>query len=34
MTYFEQGQLKATSVIPVGGDHITKDLSIGLTNFN
>lgn len=27
---FENGFLKATSVIPVGGDHITKDLSIGL----
>lgn len=27
---FEQGVLKATSVLPVGGDHITKDLSIGL----
>jgi cell division protein FtsA len=27
---FEQGHLKATTVLPVGGDHITKDLSIGL----
>ncbi|WP_026581495.1 cell division protein FtsA [Bacillus sp. J33] len=27
---FENGALKATSVLPVGGDHITKDLSIGL----
>ncbi|MBY0120785.1 cell division protein FtsA [Bacillus sp. S/N-304-OC-R1] len=27
---FEQGNLKAASVLPVGGDHITKDLSIGL----
>ncbi|MBA4537603.1 cell division protein FtsA [Bacillus aquiflavi] len=27
---FEQGDLKATTVLPVGGDHITKDLSIGL----
>lgn len=27
---FEQGHLKTTSVLPVGGDHITKDLSIGL----
>lgn len=27
---FENGSLKATSVLPVGGDHITKDLSIGL----
>jgi len=30
ITYFEQGQLKATSLLPVGGNHITKDLSIGL----
>jgi cell division protein FtsA len=27
---FEQGHLKATTVLPVGGEHITKDLSIGL----
>lgn len=27
---FENGFLKATSVVPIGGDHITKDLSIGL----
>jgi cell division protein FtsA len=27
---FEQGNLQATSEIPVGGDHITKDISIGL----
>ncbi|MDQ0155926.1 cell division protein FtsA [Robertmurraya andreesenii] len=27
---FENGFLKATSVIPLGGDHLTKDLSIGL----
>lgn len=27
---FEQGFLKATSVLPIGGEHITKDLSIGL----
>ncbi|WP_075981011.1 cell division protein FtsA [Bacillus massilinigeriensis] len=27
---FEQGFLRGTSVLPVGGDHITKDLSIGL----
>ncbi|WP_044893849.1 cell division protein FtsA [Bacillus alveayuensis] len=27
---FEQGFLQATTVLPVGGDHITKDLSIGL----
>jgi cell division protein FtsA len=30
IAYFEHGQLKAASVIPVGGDHITKDISIGL----
>lgn len=27
---FENGHLKATSVLPIGGDHITKDISIGL----
>lgn len=27
---FVNGHLQATSVIPIGGDHITKDLSIGL----
>ncbi|MBM7586748.1 cell division protein FtsA [Bacillus pakistanensis] len=27
---FGHGHLKATSVLPVGGEHITKDLSIGL----
>ena len=27
---FEQGILQATSVLTIGGDHITKDLSIGL----
>lgn len=27
---FEQGFLRATSVLPIGGDHITKDISIGL----
>ncbi|MEW9501389.1 cell division protein FtsA [Jeotgalibacillus marinus] len=27
---FEQGHLIATSTVPVGGEHITKDLSIGL----
>ncbi|SFA75360.1 MULTISPECIES: cell division protein FtsA [unclassified Bacillus (in: firmicutes)] len=27
---FDNGHLKTTSVIPIGGDHITKDLSIGL----
>lgn len=30
IAYFEQGQLKATTMLPIGGDHITKDLSIGL----
>jgi cell division protein FtsA len=30
ITYFEQGHLRATSLLPIGGDHITKDLSIGL----
>ncbi|GMB08545.1 cell division protein FtsA [Thermolongibacillus altinsuensis] len=27
---FEQGFLQTTAVLPVGGEHITKDLSIGL----
>jgi cell division protein FtsA len=27
---FEQGYLRATSVLPLGGEHITKDISIGL----
>jgi cell division protein FtsA len=30
IAYFEQGHLKETSLLPIGGDHITKDLSIGL----
>jgi len=30
IAYFEHGQLKSTSVLPVGGEHLTKDLSIGL----
>ncbi|MBS8263372.1 cell division protein FtsA [Mesobacillus boroniphilus] len=30
LAVFENGHLRGTSVIPVGGDHITKDLSIGL----
>ncbi|MBM7659449.1 cell division protein FtsA [Bacillus mesophilus] len=30
VSVFEQGILRSTSVIPVGGEHITKDLSIGL----
>lgn len=27
---FENGYLQATSVLPVGGDHVTKDISVGL----
>ncbi len=27
---FENGYLQAASVLPVGGDHITKDISVGL----
>ncbi|MFC0474819.1 cell division protein FtsA [Robertmurraya beringensis] len=30
ISVFEHGFLRATSVLPVGGDHITKDISIGL----
>jgi cell division protein FtsA len=30
IAYFEQGHLKETCLLPIGGDHITKDLSIGL----
>ena len=30
IAYYDQGHLKATSLLPIGGDHITKDLSIGL----
>lgn len=30
VSIFEQGSLQATSVIPIGGDHITNDISIGL----
>ncbi len=30
ISIFEHGFLRATSVLPVGGDHITKDISIGL----
>jgi cell division protein FtsA len=30
ISFFEHGVLQGTTVIPVGGDHITKDLSIGL----
>ncbi len=31
---FEQGHLIATSVIPIGGDYITNDISIGLSTQN
>ena len=30
LAVFDQGHLKETCVIPIGGEHITKDLSIGL----
>ena len=30
IAWFEQGGLQATLVLPVGGDHITKDISIGM----
>jgi len=30
ISVFDQGILMATSVLPIGGNHITKDLSIGL----
>jgi cell division protein FtsA len=30
ISVFEQGILGSTTVIPIGGEHITKDLSIGL----
>ncbi|QOY34381.1 cell division protein FtsA [Anaerobacillus isosaccharinicus] len=30
ISIFEQGTLQTTSVIPVGGDHITNDIAIGL----
>jgi cell division protein FtsA len=30
LSVFEQGYLKMTTVLPIGGEHITKDLSIGL----
>lgn len=30
ISIYEQGVLQATSVLPVGGDHITNDLAIGL----
>ncbi len=28
--FFKDGELQATSVLPLGGDHITKDIAIGL----
>ncbi len=30
ISIFEEGALKATSVLQIGGDHVTKDISIGL----
>lgn len=30
ISIFEQGTLQSTSVIPIGGDHITNDIAIGL----
>ncbi|WP_062750776.1 cell division protein FtsA [Shouchella tritolerans] len=30
ISVFEQGTLVATSVLPIGGDHITNDLAVGL----
>lgn len=30
VSIFEQGTLQTTSVIPIGGDHITNDIAIGL----
>lgn len=30
VSIFEEGCLQATTVIPIGGDHITNDISIGL----
>jgi cell division protein FtsA len=30
ISVFEQNHLYATSVLPIGGEHITKDLSVGL----
>ncbi|TLS35249.1 cell division protein FtsA [Pseudalkalibacillus caeni] len=29
ISIFEEGALQATSVLPIGGDHLTKDISIG-----
>ncbi|MFD3448051.1 cell division protein FtsA [Microbacteriaceae bacterium 4G12] len=30
LAVFEDGELKVTSTLPIGGDHITKDIAIGL----
>ncbi|OMP68524.1 cell division protein FtsA [Domibacillus epiphyticus] len=30
ISFYKDGHIKHTTVLPVGGDHITKDLSIGL----
>src|SRR5690606_29504243 len=30
ISVFDQGTLQATSVLPVGGEHITNDIAIGL----
>lgn len=30
VSVFDEGTLTATSVLPIGGDHLTKDISIGL----
>ncbi|WP_096199267.1 cell division protein FtsA [Bacillus sp. FJAT-45350] len=30
VSIFEQGALQATSVIPIGGEHITNDIAVGL----
>ncbi|GAF66164.1 cell division protein FtsA [Alkalihalobacillus trypoxylicola] len=30
ISVFEQGSLQSTSVLPIGGDHITNDIAIGL----
>ncbi|CAM4029812.1 cell division protein FtsA [Bacillus manliponensis] len=30
LSIFQDGELQATSVLPIGGEHITKDIAIGL----
>ncbi|KMK77123.1 cell division protein FtsA [Alkalihalobacillus pseudalcaliphilus] len=30
ISVFEQGSLQATTVLPIGGDHITNDIAVGL----